>query len=92
MKYLAVFLLLCGPAFGQTCANREQITANLATKFGEHHIAGGLQSATQMIEVWSSPETGSFTILLTRPNGISCIMSSGKYWDSFDPKPEGVLQ
>lgn len=73
------------PALAQaTCANRADITSNLAEKFGETHIGGGLQSGTQMIEIWSSAKTGSFTILLTRPNGISCIVSSGKHWDSFE--------
>ncbi len=73
------------PAFAQaTCADRTKITENLINKFGEAHIGGGLQSGTQMIEIWSSAQTGSFTILLTRPNGISCIVSSGRHWDSFE--------
>lgn len=68
-----------------TCGERHTITTSLANNYGEFHVGGGLQSGTQMIEVWSSPETGSFTILLTRANGISCIVSSGQSWDSFEP-------
>jgi len=81
------------PAFAQaTCAERTKITDNLVKNFGESHIGGGLQSGTQMIEIWSSAETGSFTILLTRANGISCIVSSGQNWDSFvtASMPDGV--
>ena len=81
------------PALAQTtCAERSKITNNLAQKFGETHIGGGLQSGTQMIEIWSSAKTGSFTILLTRPNGISCIVSSGQHWDNFvaAAMPDGI--
>lgn len=81
------------PALAQaTCGDRSKIVANLAEKYGETHIGGGLQSGTQMIEIWSSAETGSFTILLTRPTGKSCIVSSGQHWDSFvtAAMPQGV--
>ncbi len=73
------------PAHAQSaCAPRATLAENLSKKYGEERIAGGLQSANQMIEVFSSPKTGSFTILLTKPNGQSCIVSSGKSWATFD--------
>ena len=87
MKFLAVFLLLCGPAYAQsTCGDRASIVANLTTKFGEAHIGGGLQSATEMVEIWANARTKTFTILLTRVNGISCVVSGGNSWDSVDPQ------
>lgn len=74
------------------CGERGKITTSLTERFGEAHVGGGLQSGTQMIEVWTSAETGSFTILLTRADGISCIVSTGKHWDHFQPEttPKGV--
>lgn len=74
------------PAHGQVaCASRDSLIEGLAKKYGEERVAGGLQSADQMVEVFSSPETGSFTILLTHPNGQSCVVSSGKSWNTFEP-------
>jgi len=71
----------------QACAERNSIVSGLGDKFGETHIGGGLQSETQMVEVWMSQSTGSFTILVTTPDGQSCIVSSGKNWTSFEPRP-----
>lgn len=69
------------PALAQgLCASRDSVTKRLSDVFSERPIAGGLQSNQRVIEIWSSPETGSFTILLTRPDGISCIMSSGSHF------------
>lgn len=67
------------------CAERDHLTMGLADKFGESRIAGGLQSETKMVEVFMSEKTGSFTILLTTPDGQSCIVSSGKSWTTFEP-------
>ena len=78
--------LLDGPAQAQTnCAKRDALIEGLATKYGELRVAGGLQSATEMVEVFTSTATGSFTILLTRPNGLSCIVSTGKGWNAIEP-------
>jgi len=33
-----------------------------------------------ILEVWSSPETGTLTALLTDTNGNSCVVASGNNW------------
>lgn len=68
------------------CAERSSIVTGLGAKFGETHIGGGLQSETQMVEVWMSQSTGSFTILVTTPDGQSCIVSSGNNWTTYEPR------
>lgn len=79
------------PAHAQSaCATRDAITMGLADKYGETHVGGGLQSETKMVEVWMSETTGSFTILLTTPDGRSCIVSSGNNWTTFAPEPMPV--
>ena len=34
-----------------------------------------------MIEVYSSDETGTWTILVTRPDGTSCLLAAGQRWE-----------
>lgn len=41
-----------------------------------------MQNAKTVLEVWTSPETGSFTVLVSHANGLSCIVSSGHNWSS----------
>ncbi|MEX0337953.1 MAG: hypothetical protein AB3N11_02825 [Arenibacterium sp.] len=75
---------LAPPASAQTaqCMPRDTLIETLQTKFGESLTGGGLQSENQLLELWSSQNTGSFTVLLTQPNGISCVVASGQNWNS----------
>lgn len=70
------------PAFAQSipCGNRELITDRLGDSFHEAQLGIGLQSDNRLIEIWSSTESGSWTILLTRPDGASCVLASGQNW------------
>jgi hypothetical protein len=75
------------------CADRKLVIEKLEASYGEVFAGGGLQSATQIFEVWFSDEKGTWTILMTRADGLSCIMASGTNWREGDPslkKPAGV--
>ncbi|MCG6883675.1 MAG: hypothetical protein LJE62_07990 [Silicimonas sp.] len=62
------------------CADREAVVASLTTKYGEAFAGGGLQNSEQILEVWFSEEKGTWTVLMTRANGRTCIMASGTNW------------
>ena len=87
-----VFGMAClpPPALAAICATRESLVVRLEALFQETLTARGLQSGNALIEVFASKETGSYTILMTRPDGISCIMSAGSHWMTIKPSPEGV--
>jgi len=71
---------LAPPAYAASCAARETVIERLQEQFSEQLAAGGLQSTRPvktMVEVWASPETGTFTILLTNPNGLTCVVAAG---------------
>jgi len=75
-----------------TCLPRDTLVKPLEAKHGEHLTGGGLQNAKQVIEVWSSAQTGSFTVFVTRADGLACIVAIGQNWHSSVPidVPEGV--
>ena len=74
---------LAPPVHAQAaCNTRDVVVERLEGKYSEVVAARGLQSAQQMIEVFASPETGSFTVVLSRPDGVSCIIASGNHWHS----------
>lgn len=82
------------PVFAQSCAERTTVIERLEEAYSEALTAGGLQktrAGQSVLEVWSSPETGTFTVLLTHANGLSCIVAAGT--DFFDieaePAPDG---
>ena len=63
-----------------SCAKRDMIVERLASKYGESRQSAGLNQNNGMVEVFASDETGTWTILVTMPNGISCLMAAGKAW------------
>ena len=62
------------------CGARDAVVAKLSEKYGEVRRGGGLSSPTEIFEIWASEATGSWTILKTTPNGLSCIMAVGDGW------------
>lgn len=72
------------PAAAQmACGQREQIVTVLREKYAESHRASGLETDSKMIEIWASEETGTWTILVTRPDGVACVAASGQNWLEF---------
>lgn len=81
------------PAIAQAqqmrCADRTLVTDRLADAYGESFVGGGLGSATSLFEVWQSEETGTWTILMTRADGQSCIVATGTHWQG--PLPSDMV-
>lgn len=70
------------PAWAQAlaCAPRAGLVTKLEADYGETLSARGLQNPNGLLEVFASKESGSFTVLISRPDGISCILSTGTHW------------
>lgn len=62
------------------CGPRAEIVANLAVKYGEALVGLGYVSNVQIIELWHSEATGTWTVLSTNPAGISCLVIAGEGW------------
>lgn len=71
------------------CHRHDFIANMLANKYQEHPIAFGLDSDGGMVEIFTSPDGGTWTILVTGPNGQSCIVSAGRNWDNL-PKGQRI--
>lgn len=83
--FLASVLVSLAPVSalaGANCAPRDQVVDRLQAKYTERLKGGGLQNADTLLEIWASDATGSFTILVTHANGMSCVVSSGQNWNS----------
>lgn len=70
-------LMLATPVRAQmACAPHDQAARNLDARFQERPVAAGVAASGGLIEVFAAPG-GSFTILVTRPDGISCLVAAG---------------
>ena len=64
---------------GPPCGPRKALTKKLEQAYGETRQGVGLTGGQALFEVWAS-ETGTWTLLLTRPDGRSCVMAVGENW------------
>ena len=71
------------------CAPRDQVVAGLATGFDEVRRAAGLtgnaEGQAQVLEVLTST-AGTWTITVTMPDGMTCLVASGQAWEDITDK------
>ncbi len=71
------------------CDKRQDIASQLKQQYQETVTAIGLSKTGGVYEVFTSP-TGSWTIVYTRPDGISCLMAVGENWETSTPALTGL--
>jgi len=67
------------------CGKHKDVVTFLGTKFKETRKGMGLINAGQMMELYIS-DAGSWTVLITRPDGVTCFGPVGKNWMGIRPK------
>ena len=67
------------------CGERDYFVDKLSETYAEEPVAGGLQSEDSLVEIWASEETGTFTILVTDPSGLSCVAFTGDTFQKSAP-------
>ena len=85
---LSCFVALAVPAQAQVpCGTRGEIVKMLGSKYHERPRALGIANQANLLEVYTST-SGSWTILLTKPQGVSCIIGTGQSWEDVPPTKE----
>lgn len=54
-------------------------------------MALGLTQAGGMIELFTTPAGETWTLIVTSPRGLSCLVASGQNWQDRRPKPKGMM-
>ena len=65
----------------QLCGTRTEIVTRLNKAFSELPSGMGVTSNGLVFEIFASP-TGTWTALISYPNGWSCINSVGEGWEN----------
>jgi hypothetical protein len=66
-----------------SCASHADITMQLSEKYAEVPVALGVSNNGGVMEIFTSPNGTTWTIVLTMPNGQSCMIMAG---DSFNQR------
>jgi hypothetical protein len=80
---LGLIALTSGTALAQNsnCAPRDAIVDRLASGYGETRQSMGLGANNAVVEVFASNETGTWTITVTSPGGLTCLVASGQAFE-----------
>ena len=79
-------------AQARNCAERDTVVERLADGYGESRQSIGIGANNSVIEVFASIETGTWTITVTMPNGITCLVASGQAFERLEEEltPAGI--
>jgi hypothetical protein len=76
--------LMATPSLAQSvCGKRADIVKRLNTGFEEQRRSAGLAADGNLVEVFSS-KTGTWTIIFTKPGGITCLVAVGDNWQKIE--------
>jgi hypothetical protein len=64
------------------CDSREAVTALLADRYGETRRSVGIAGQSAVMELYASDETGTWSITMTLPDGMMCLMASGSNYEA----------
>jgi hypothetical protein len=73
-------------ALTPACHSHADLAAMLNRKYAEAANAVGVQANGHIVEVFASTDGTSWTIVVTRPDGVSCIVAVGQNWETL-PNP-----
>jgi hypothetical protein len=77
-----------GPALPQAmapampCGEPAELARQLGDGYDEAPVSLGVQSNGHLLEVFSSPRTGTWTIVSTEPGGLACVVAAGEGWQA----------
>ncbi len=81
---LAVMIVAGSAGFAaadtMACTDRNAAIRHLGGKFSEAPVAMGLTNTGEVLEVLTSDAGRSWTMLITMPNGTTCLVVAGEAW------------
>ena len=84
----AALAMTAAPALAQqpmSCGEREDLLTKLKDEYKEVPTGFGMTGSGQVVELLTS-EKGSWSLLLSLPNGRSCLIGTGEGWELWGAK------
>jgi hypothetical protein len=67
------------------CSARTDVVTKLASKYHEQPSSAALTNDGQLLEVLKSKDGTTWSIIITTPEGVSCLVAAGGSWqDKFN--------
>lgn len=73
------------------CPGYTELAQQLERQYAEVPVSLGLSSAGKVLQVFSTADGATWTMVLTKPDGSSCVVAAGEHWEilprkSLDPQ------
>lgn len=80
----ALALAVGAPAQAEpmACDERAKVLDHLETKYSEKPVALGMATNGSLVEILSAGDGSTWTIVITNPNGTTCLMAAGEHWEN----------
>lgn len=66
----------------RNCGERATVVQRLADGYGETRQSIGIGANNAVVEVFASQDSGSWTITVTAPGGLTCLVASGQAFET----------
>ncbi|MDA0786882.1 MAG: hypothetical protein O3B37_11405 [Proteobacteria bacterium] len=73
-----------------SCTDRTSALTHLSKKYSEEPVAIGLASNGGVVEVLTDSAGSTWSIIITMPDGMACIVASGEHWEPLQPIKAGA--
>ena len=74
-----------GDGTGPQCDQRDKVLRILQQKYGESPVAIGVTHNGGLVEVLTTGNGNTWSIIVTTPQGMSCLVAAGEGWRSEPP-------
>ena len=68
------------------CGKRADLLSHLSGRWSEAPVAMGLKDDGSVLEIVASADGSTWTVLITQPNGASCVVATGERWETAPPR------
>ena len=83
LAFATTWTLAPAEAAAQTaCRPHDNVVGHLAKKYGEAPVAIGVTNKGSLVEVLTTGDGNTWTIIVTLPNGTSCLVAAGEGWST----------
>ncbi len=80
------------PAEAQTvCVAHVDLVKQLSRKYAEQPMAMGLASDGSVMELFTSKDGETWTLVRITPDGTSCMIGGGESWTEMSPRAAGRI-
>jgi hypothetical protein len=96
-RHAGAAMLLAGLATGTTetaaaqeiCGTRADLLKELTQRYSEAPVAIGLANSGALVEILTNDNGSTWSIMVSQPNGTSCLVAAGKEWQALKPDAAG---